>query len=120
MYRKEYIKINRVYRVNNKFLGIKHDGYHNVIVIWIDHETKVAVVKIITSLEHLSKNKYGKKKMLYDYKALKQAKRGIITPYPVKTLNTRHWSGIFNKPKLIEFNKLIPLKKFNDNRFENY
>ena len=110
MYRKENIKINNVYRVNNRFLGIKHNGYHNVIVIWADRYNKVAVVKIINSLEHFTKNRSGVNRNSYDYSALKQVKNGMITPLPINAFKTKHWSGVFNKPILLEFDKLIPLK----------
>ena len=34
------------------------------------------------------------------------AKKGLITPYLIKSLGTKHWSGIFNKSKVISYSHL--------------
>lgn len=105
MYKRKFININKVYKVKNRYLGLRFNGVHNVIIIWKNGRLQIARVKPITSLEN-EKIVNGKIRYIYDLKALNLAKRGIITPYSIKQLGTRHWSGIFNKSKVISFSHL--------------
>ena len=122
MKKRKFINFNKVYNVDNSDLGINAYGSHYVIIVWFNKIKQICRVKTITSLEHQSKdkngnlvflNRNGKKypKFEYDYKALNEAKRGIITPYSIKQLGTSHWSGIHNKSVVISFNKLNTLQE---------
>lgn len=106
MYKRKFINKNKVYRVDNKYLGIKLPGFHHVIVVWKNGKLQIARVKTITSLEHERRNKEGKIFLKYDEKALKEAKYGYITPYSIKELGTKHWSAISNSSKVISFKRL--------------
>ena len=110
MYKRKFINKNKVYKVNNKYLGIDIPGFHNVIVIWKNGRLQIARVKTITSLENVY-YKNGKKITVYDKKALYQAKNGLITPCPIKLLGTKHWSGIYNKSKVIKYERLEKANK---------
>ncbi|MFA6755645.1 MAG: hypothetical protein WCR97_03965 [Bacilli bacterium] len=98
----KYINKNRVYRCSNKDLKIKSFGSHDVIVIWNNPKINLCRIKTITSLEHERKDHSLK----YDFNALGDAKKGVITPYSLKEIKTKHWSGINNKSILININKL--------------
>lgn len=97
----KYINKNRIYRCDNRDLKIKHPGSHDVIIVWKNPYINLCRVKTITSLEHGSKNN-----IRYDFKALNQAKHGVITPYPFNILNTCHWSGVYNNSKIVQISKL--------------
>lgn len=105
MYKRKFINMNKVYKVKNRYLGLNFRGVHNVIIIWKNGKKQIARVKPITSLEN-EKNINGKIVTSYDKRALRMAKKGLITPYPIKSLGTKHWSGIFNKSKVISYSHL--------------
>lgn len=117
MYKRKFVNINKVYNVNNEDLGIPNRGSHNVIIVWFNKLKQICRVKTITSLEHEVKDENGNLvyyfrngrrylKYKYDFRALNQAKKGIITPYSINQLGTNHWSGIHNKSIVISFSKL--------------
>ncbi len=100
---RKFVNINKVYRVYDKDLGLGKNkkGFHHVILVRKNEKKQICRVKTITSLE-----KRHNGKLSYNFEALKKAKEGIITPFSVKELNTEHWSGIYNKSKVISFKKL--------------
>lgn len=104
----KYINKNFFYRCNNKDLGIKFPGSHEVKVVWNNIKYDFCRVKTITSLEHKRNGRY-----YYDFDALKKCRTGVITPYPIKTLKTEHWSGIDNRSILVkkEFLKVCLYRK---------
>lgn len=87
------IKKNSVYYADNSDLGLPYKGGHSVVVTDVSPDGKECEVKTITSLEH----RYGGFNH-YDYKALGMAKAGKIIPIPLKELNSRHYSGVYQKP----------------------
>lgn len=103
-----FINHNKVYWVSNKKLKINKKGGHYVIITRFNRKLNLCRVKTITSLEHKNMKT---KKFEYDYKALKEAKEGTITPFSIKELNTEHWSGINNNSKLISINSLQNTQK---------
>ncbi len=112
MYKRKFINKNKVYKISNRYLGLRFPGIHHVIVIWKNGKLQIARVKTITSLETEVVNKNGKKVLKYDMKALNQAKNGEIRPYSIKELGTKHWSGISNK------SKVVSLKHLQNTRFK--
>lgn len=103
-----FINFNKVYYVNNKDLNLNVPGRHSVVIIWMNRKLNLCRVKTITSLEHFD-NKKSKYK--YDLKALSFAKKGFITPYSIHELNSNHWSGLYNKSKVISINSLNSVNK---------
>ena len=98
-----FINHNKVYWVSNEKLKINKKGGHYVIITRFNRKLNLCRVKTITSLEHknMKTNKFE-----YDYKALSEAKNGIINPVPIKDLNSHNWSGIYNKSIVISIDKL--------------
>lgn len=84
-------RIGRIYRVSGRRLGIGVD--HDVVVVGESTEGGTVRVKTVTSLEHVGKSG----KVRYDFKALEQAKKGIVVPLPISVIGSRHWSGIHMK-----------------------
>lgn len=103
-----FINHNKVYWVFNRDLGINFSGGHYVIITWFNRRKNLCRVKTITSLEHKNtrNNQY-----YYDYNALDLAKRGIITPFSIKELNSKHWSGINNNSIVISIDSLGRVNK---------
>lgn len=106
MGKRKFINKNKVYRVDNRYLGIQEPGFHHVIVVWKHGGKQIARVKTITSLEHERTLKNGDVILKYDKEALKEAKYGKITPYSIKELGTKHWSAISNSSKVINVKRL--------------
>lgn len=117
MSKRKFINPNKVYNVDNSKLGIPVEGSHNVIIVWFNKIKQICRVKTITSLERQERDKDGNLVFVYrngkrypqykyDFVALNKAKRGIITPYSIKQLGTKHWSGVHNESKVISFNSL--------------
>lgn len=96
-----FINHNKVYWVSNKKLKINKKGGHYVIITRFNRKLNLCRVKTITSLEHKHNGKY-----VYDYYALNQAKKGVITPYSIEELNSAHWSAINNNSILISIDSL--------------
>lgn len=100
-----FINPNKVYWVNNQYLGINFNGGHNVIIVWFNKALNICRVKTITSLEkEVERN--GRKIYFYKYNALEKAKKGLIQPYSINELNSKHWSGIDNASKIINIDHL--------------
>lgn len=74
-------RIGRIYRVSGRRLGIGVD--HDVVV---GESTKDGTVRVktVTSLEHMGKSG----KVRYDFKALEQAKKGIVVPLPISVIGS--------------------------------
>ncbi len=100
--------VGKIFRVPNKFLGLKGEKTHNVYVSWFNPFKRKFNVKIITSLEDKkSFNDYSYKKgdcAVFDEKdkshfVLNRSKyvklrQGKITPIPFnKCENFKVWSG---------------------------
>ena len=100
----KFINPNKVYWVRNKDLKIrrKPNSGHYVLITRYNPKLNLCRVKTITSLEHEDENGIFK----YDFKALNEAKSGIIQPVPINKLRTKHRSGISNKSIVIKLNKL--------------
>ena len=107
---RKFINKNKVYKVQNRYLGLNFPGVHNVVIVWKNGKMQIARVKPITSLEN-EKKVNGEIKYSYDLRALKLAKKGLITPSPIKQLGTRHWSGIFNKSRIVNYSHLEKANK---------
>jgi hypothetical protein len=81
-------------------LGLSQ-GHDVVICSEPDKHNKVKV-KTLTSLEHFSKN--GER--FFDYKALDKASKGIIDPIPNKAVGSKHWGGIYQDSRLVDYDDL--------------
>lgn len=109
---RKFINKNKVYKIDNRYLGLRFPGFHPVIVVWKNGKLQIGRVKTITSLEHEKVMEDGSIKLKYDYRALNYAKHGYITPYSIKELGTKHWSGISKN------SKVVSLKNLNNTQFK--
>lgn len=101
------VKVNGVYYANNKDLKLKYPsgtpikkGGHGVIITAINPKRKTAQVKTITSLIDKDHPSTFKRKMV------EKIDSGQILPIPKKDLNSKHLSGIVQKPITIPLSKL--------------
>ena len=99
--------VGHIFRVSSPKLG--NIGNHDVLVLRHDRKSGECVVKTITSMEHEHVDpRTHAKVMRYDFKALDQARRGIVFPVPKKVLGSRHWSAIHNNPYVVKDTELQP------------
>lgn len=101
------VKVNGVYYAKNNDLKIKRTdgrtmktGGHGVIVTSINPKRKTAQVKTITSIVNSKDNS-----KLKDY-MIEKIDSGKVLPIPRKDLNSKHLSGIVQKPITIPLSKL--------------
>lgn len=93
---------NKIYRADAKDLGLSNTKKaHDVIVVSVNKRRKKCRVKTITSLERDIKGK-----MCFIDDKLDDVRNGIITPIPIKDINTHHWSGVNNNAISVKTNKL--------------